>query len=145
MIRKEQIVEVTREASMLAAVVKLALPRLVQQRPFSLPRQLLGFRKVQQPPSLRPVHIDHALRRPDPIVFGQARPLHVPTLDNIDMPLHAAKVNSPCISRARRTRDASGHLGHSRPRQFQLHRPLLRAENGIVQCPIDRHRRPEPL
>ena len=49
----------------------------------------LGGAELQIAPALGAVHVDHPLRRPDPVVLGPALDLLVFAVDDFQVPFHA--------------------------------------------------------
>src|SRR5689334_12617256 len=54
--------------------------------------------KLYVAPALRSVHIDHALWRPDPVMFRPVRNFAILPVHNLDIPLHARKVEAPLVA-----------------------------------------------
>src|SRR5437867_945250 len=55
-------------------------------------------------PGFRPVHVDHALRRPHPIVFFRSRDFTVFAVDDLVLPLDAREIDAPLVAAPGRCR-----------------------------------------
>ncbi len=95
-------------------------------------------REIDVPPHLGYVHVDHALRRPDPVIAGRSFTAQIPALVVIELPLDAREVHPPGIPGFWRAVRA-GIFGHTRPRDGDLHRPAAVYIVGAIQRAIHLH------
>src|ERR1044072_606711 len=107
-------------ARVAAAQSKTAVERNIKRALILFyPRRSGVARKSHVAPLIRHVHVDHALRRPDPVVFLQARHFDVAVIADLGVPFDARKIDAPFITGGgaphRRARREGGAPGVCRP------------------------------
>ena len=92
--------------------------------------------ELHQSPHFGPVHVHHALRRPDPVVLRHPRHFLIGAVGVRDLPFHAREVNAPLFAFIRRpgmTRIFSEHF----PREGDFNRPTLVRVAGMIERAVD--------
>src|SRR5579883_789992 len=99
--------------------------------------------ELDVPPPLRPVHVDHPLRGPDPVVLRPPRDLLVRPARDLDVPLHPGEVHPPLVPVPGRGRHV-GQFFQPGPRPADLDRPPAVRVPRVVQSPVHPDRRRQP-
>src|SRR5258708_19621043 len=79
-------------------------------------------RKLHISPHLRPMHVHHALRRPDPVVLFFPRRLEVFAVNDIGRPLDAREIDTPLVAIFGRS-GTIGKIPHPLPSECPLYGP----------------------
>src|SRR3954470_21576067 len=95
-------------------------------------------------PALRHVHIDGALRTPDPVIFGQRicaarlRSLYVAAFAYVGLPLDAREIESPAVAGSGSPLCGRGFFQHG-PWKRELDRPAAVAVARLIHRAFDVH------
>src|SRR6266567_4049827 len=102
-------------------------------RPWLLPAEL------DVAPLFRAMHVDNALRRPDPVVLLRVFYFAVTTFVDLDLPFDAREVDAPLVSFVGRGWPMR-ILRQRTPGECDLDTPAGVAVPGVVQRPVHEHR-----